>query len=148
MTLSTGHSSPSGSLRDMSRWGSALAEPNKKSEGEEVTGIARGSAPRQKRRVEKRIQWIWRGDCPSGVSLTPLLFLFLCIQICHFVLCFLLVSSRFCSFISPFLPSLGLIFSPFIPPLPYQFYTFLFFQWLPQRLSICPYIYMNSHLRQ
>ena len=39
-----------------------------------------------------------------------LLFLFLYIQICHFVLCFLLVSSRFCSFISPFLPSLGLIF--------------------------------------
>lgn len=46
--MSTGHSSPSGPLRDMSRWGSALAEPNKKSEGEEVTGIARVGQPRGK----------------------------------------------------------------------------------------------------
>ena len=32
----------------MSRWGSALAEPNKKSEGEEGTDIARVGQPRGK----------------------------------------------------------------------------------------------------
>ena len=69
-----------------------------------------GSAPRQSagwKNVHSGSGEV--NECPTNFFLT-LTFLFLYIQICHYVLCFLLVSSRFFSFISPFLPSLGLIF--------------------------------------
>lgn len=66
-----------GPVRELSGWGSALAEPNTKPGGKDSAGIVHAGALLGRRRGKKSGEWIWRGERFPKLFLILFIFLYI-----------------------------------------------------------------------